>query len=198
MRLTGTGSVPASSPKDVDIRSLIFHWRHAQALWTNLGTRWGHKRDVLWTNLWVAKLIKFLAQNACAAWHCWHRHLPRRREAYPIQRATSGSIRRGNSPDHTSGQPPATLNRRGNPGGSSCGYEQRCLVRLRSGRRPSGRRKGWLSGRSTVHPRVDRRRPLQCLVGGAFVRLRTVCAKPAAISGSDTAGPARSVGTGTK
>ena len=142
----------------------------SQVLWTNLGTRWGHKRGVLWTNLWGGKLLEIHHEIPCALRCFGRRTLPRRREAHPIRRATGGSIRRGNSPDQASGQLLDKLDRRGNPGGSTCGEAQRCPARLRPGRRPSGRQ-DQPSGRSKVHPRVNHRRPLQCLVGGAFLRL---------------------------
>lgn len=58
----------------------------------------------------------------------------------------------------------------------------------RPGRRPSGRQ-GQLSGWSAVHLRVSRRRPLQCLVGGAFLRLAPFCVSQAAIPRSDTLQP---------
>ena len=127
--------------------------RHAQPLWTNLGTSWGHKRGDLWTILWVETVRKILRETPCAHWRSGHRTLPRRREAHPIRRATGGSIRRGNSPDLASGRPLDDQDRRGNPGGPGRGKRSDVwldlgrVVGLRVGRvTPPGETHGSPSG----------------------------------------------------
>lgn len=143
-----------------------------------LGTSWGHTRDVMWTNLWVRKVLKILRQKPCAAWQPGHRTSPRRRTAHPVQKGDLEDRPEGQPTGHPGGRP---------PGGGTRATEshrreaQRSPARLRSSHgSPSGvptahlrvRHLVRLRADQWVRPRTDRRRPLHRLVGGASLRLQ--------------------------
>ena len=139
---------------------------------------WGHKRVTVWTNLCVKKLFEIPAENPCAHTCDRHRTSPRRRKAHPVRRATRGHTRRATNGWFrwvTTGRDRTTGNR------------MFCLTGRRSCVDLASARSGSTSVEPSAHLRVNARRPLPCLVGGAFCVRRQVWARPVRRAGSDTA-----------